>query len=584
MAEFDSVIRGGTVVDGTGAPGFTADLAIRGGRIAEIGRVAAVRAERVLDADGLVVAPGCIDLHTHYDAQIQWDPWCTISGWHGVTTVVLGNCGFGFAPVRAADRELAMRTMSRTEAIGLESMRAGMRWDWETIPEWLDSLDRMPKGVNALCYAATLPILYWVMGVQAAKSRPPTPTEQAEIDRLLEEALAAGACGWSIQRMGEQTAQTDFDGTPMATDTMREADLLALAKVLARLGAGFIEITQGSERKLKDNLAVVERVAAASGRPVLFNVVQAVREHPDLHRRYAAWLADCNRRGLAIYGQGVSVRQPFHVMLEEWNLFDMAPTWNRALQGTREDKQRNLRDATLRREMAREYDAGQIPVAMLGGRIEEWVIEGASDAPQLDPLLGRTVGGVARERGLHPVDCLIELSLAAELRTSFLTRSASSDDPDAVAELLDSPHVIAGVSDGGAHAKFTVGGAYTTDLLEWLVRDTRRITLEQAHYKLAGLPARAAGLRDRGTLAPGMAADVIVYDLSRIRRIPDWTVAEVVHDQPAGEWRRIQRADGYHWTLVNGEITFAANACTGATPGRLLRGSAGASRSPDGTP
>jgi N-acyl-D-aspartate/D-glutamate deacylase len=571
MAEFETVIRGGTVVDGTGAPSFTADLAIRDGRIAEIGRVSAARADRALDADGLVVAPGCVDLHTHYDAQIQWDPWCTISGWHGVTTVVLGNCGFGFAPVRAADRELAMRTMSRAEAIGLEAMRAGMRWDWETFPEWLKSLERMPKGVNCLCYAATLPLLYWVMGVQAAKSRPPTPAEQAEIDRLLDEAMEAGACGWSIQRMGEQTAQTDFDGTPMATDSMREADLLALAKALARRGEGFIEITQGSERKLKDNLAVVERVAEASGRPVLYNVVQAVRDHPDLHRRYKAWLADCQRRGLEIYGQGVSVRQPFHVVLEEWNLFDMAKSWNRALQGTREQKQRNLRDAATRREMAREYDEGRIPLAVLGGRIEEYRIEGAPHAPRLDPLLGRTVGEVARERGLHPVECLIELSLAAELQTSFLTRSASSDDPDAVAELLASPHVIAGVSDGGAHAKFTVGGAYTTDLLEWLVRGTGRLTVEQAHHKLAGLPARAAGLRDRGTLREGMAADLIVYDLSRIKRVPDWTVAEIVHDQPAGEWRRIQRADGYHWTLVNGEITFAGHLCTGATPGRLLR-------------
>jgi N-acyl-D-aspartate/D-glutamate deacylase len=300
-------------------------------------------------------------------------------------------------------------------------------------------------------------------------------------------------------------------------------------------------------------------------------VVQAVRDHPDLHRRYKAWLADCQRRGLQIYGQGVSVRQPFHVVLEEWNLFDMAKSWNRALQGTREQKQRNLRDAATRREMAREYDEGRIPLAVLGGRIEEYRIEGAPHAPRLDPLLGRTVGEVARERGLHPVECLIELSLAAELQTSFLTRSASSDDPDAVAELLASPHVIAGVSDGGAHAKFTVGGAYTTDLLEWLVRGTGRLTVEQAHHKLAGLPARAAGLRDRGTLREGMAADLIVYDLSRIKRVPDWTVAEIVHDQPAGEWRRIQRADGYHWTLVNGEITFAGHLCTGATPGRLLR-------------
>jgi N-acyl-D-amino-acid deacylase len=571
VTEFDIAIRGGTVVDGTRIPKFTADVGIRDGRIAEIGRIGAARADRVLDADGLVVAPGCVDLHTHYDAQIQWDPWCSISGWHGVTTVVLGNCGFGFAPVRPADRARAMLTMSRTEAIGLDAMTEGMHWDWETIPEWLDALDRIPKGVNCLSYAAILPILYWVMGVDAAKSRPPTAGEQAEIDGLLCEALDHGACGWSMQRMGEWTAQTDFDGTPMATDTMREEDLLALGRVLAGRGAGFIEITQGGERRLKDNFAVVERLAAAARRPILFNVVQAVDGYPDLHRRYAEWLADCHRRGLPIYGQGVSVRQPFHVTLEEWNLFDSAKTWNRALQGTREERMRNLRDPALRQGMIREYDAGTIPLAMLGGPVEGYVIEGVLGSAAEDPLVGRILGDVARERGVHPVECLFDLSLETELRTCFLTRSASSENAEHVAELLASPYVLAGVSDGGAHGKFTVGGAYTTDLLEWLVRDEGRLSVEDAHYKLSWMPARAVGIRGRGALLEGMAADVIAYDPTRIRRSPDWRKVEVAHDQPAGEWRLVQRAEGYHWTLVNGEITFEGGKCTGATPGRLLR-------------
>jgi len=571
MPEFEIVIRGGSVVDGTGTPKFTADVGIRDGRIARVGRIGAARAQRVLDADGLIVAPGAVDLHTHYDAQIQWDPWCSISGWHGVTTVVLGNCGFGFAPVRPEHRARAMLTMSRTEAIGLDAMKKGMRWDWVTFPEWLDSLDRMPKGVNCLSYAPVLPLLYWVMGVDAAKSRAPDADEQREIDRLLDEAIDAGACGWSMQRMGKNTAQTDFDGTPMATDTLDEASVHALARVLARRGEGFIQITQGSERSTRENFAVVERIAATSGMPVLFNVVQAVNDYPQLHRKYTDWLADCHRRGLAVYGQGVTVRQPFHVMLEDWNLFDSAPTWNRALQGSREQKKRNLRDAATREEMIREYDAGIIPLSLLGGRVEEYRIEGAIDTQDLDPLLGRSVGEVARERGVHPVVCLIELSLAADLKAVFLTQSASSDDPALVAELLSSPYVLAGVSDGGAHAKFVAGGSYTTDLLEWLVRDEGRITVEVAHQKLAWLPARAAGLRDRGALIEGMAADVVVYDLTKIKRTPDWTKTEIAYDQPAGEWRRIQRADGYHWTLVNGEITFEANACTGATPGRLIR-------------
>ncbi|MBW1884439.1 MAG: amidohydrolase family protein [Deltaproteobacteria bacterium] len=571
MAEFEVVIRGGSIVDGTGVPRFTADLAICDGRIAEIGRVDANRAQRVLEADGLIVAPGAVDLHTHYDAQIQWDPWCTISGWHGVTTVVLGNCGFGFAPVRPADREVAMRTMARTEAIGLDAMRAGLLWDWETIPEWLDSLDRIRKGVNCLSYAPIIPILYWVMGVEAAKSRGPTEPEQVQIDRLINEAMDAGACGWSMQRMGLQTAQTDFDGTPMATDTMAEADVLALAEILGRRGEGFIQITQVSEWKLKDNLAAVERIADSAQRPVLFNVVQAVNDYPDLHRRYMSWLEDCHRRGLSVYGQGVTVRQPFHIMLEDWNLFDMAPTWNQSLQGSIEDKMRNLRDPERRRAMVSEYDDGIIPLSMLGGRVEDYVIECAPSAAGLDGLLGQRVGEVAQARGVHPVECLLDLSLQADLHATFLTRSASGDIPEDVAELLSSPYIMAGVSDGGAHAKFTVGGAYPTDMLEWLVREQGVISAELAHHKLAWLPARAAGLQDRGGLIEGMAADVVVYDPTRIKRAPDWKATEVVHDQPDGEWRRSQRAEGYHWTLVNGEVSFEGNHCTDVTPGRLLR-------------
>ncbi|MBW2500543.1 MAG: amidohydrolase family protein, partial [Deltaproteobacteria bacterium] len=466
MAEFEIVVRGGSVVDGTAIPRYTADVAIRDGRIAEVGRVDPARADRVLDADGLIVAPGHVDLHTHYDAQIQWDPWCTISGWHGVTTVALGNCGFGFAPVRPEDRERAMLTMSRTEAIGIEAMRAGMLWDWVTIPQWLDTLDRIPKGVHCLSYAPTLAILYWVMGVEAAKSRGPTEEERVEIDRLLYEAMDAGACGWSLQRMGHYTSQTDFDGTPMATDTMDEADLLALGRTLARRGEGFIQITQASERSIRENQAVVERLAEASGRPVLYNIVQAVNGHPDVHRRQMDWLADCHQRGLAVYGQGVTVRQPFHLSLEEWNLFDMARSWNRALRGSLEEKMANLRDPAQREAMVREYDAGHIPLAVLGGPVEDYLIEGALNAPSLDALLGRSVGEVARERGIHPVECLFDLSLEADLRASFLTQSASGDDPGDVAELLSSPYVMAGVSDGGAHAKFTGGGAYPTDVLE----------------------------------------------------------------------------------------------------------------------
>ena len=571
MTTLDLLICGGTVVDGTGIPKYTADVGIADGRITEIGRIDRARAKRVVDADGLVVAPGHIDLHTHYDAQIQWDPWCTISGWHGVTTVVLGNCGFGFAPVRPEARERAMKTMERTEAISLEAMKSAMLWDWETFPEWLNSLERIPKGVNCLSFAPIIPILYWVMGIEAAKSRSPNPDEQARIDALIDEAMAAGACGWSMQRTGERSAHVDVDGSPMATDTMAEDAVIALGRTLARRGEGLIEIFQQSHWKLQENLDFVERLAQDSGRPILYNVVNSVVGRPEYHQQQLAWLEDCNRRGLQIYGQGATVRQPFHVMLEDWNLYDMAPTWKRALFCTSDEKKRNLRDEQTRRALIAEYDGGQIPTAMLGGPVEEWLIEGAMNAPTLDVYLGRSVGDVARERGIHPVECLFDLSLEADLKASFLTQSATGNDAKIMAEMLSSPYVVAGISDGGAHQKFTVGGAYATDLLEWLVRKEGVLTVEQAHQKLAWLPARVAGLRDRGAVIEGMAADLIIYDLGAIKRAPDWMSAPIVHDQPTGDWRRIQKAEGYHYTIVQGEVTFEGDRCTNTTPGRLLR-------------
>jgi N-acyl-D-amino-acid deacylase len=570
VAEFDLVISGGTVVDGTRFPAFRADVGIRAGRIARIGRIAKSSAARALDADGLVVAPGFVDLHTHYDAQIQWDPWCTISGWHGVTSVALGNCGFGFAPVRPAERERAMLSMSRLEAIPLASMRAGMLWDWETFPEWLSTLERIPKGVNCLSYLPLAPLMTYAMGLENAKRRPATEAEMARMLALLDESMSAGALGWSAQRTGAHSIQADFDGTPMVTDTMSEDDLLAFARALGRRGEGFIQLTNATGDLQKD-LKLCEDVAVAAGRPVLFNVVLAVNELPWVHKMFVAWLESCHARGIPMFGQANSIRAPFRFTFEDWNLFDSSPAWNRALTGTHAEKMRKLADPELVRAMAAEADGGMLQTPILGGPIAGHVFEGARNAPELDRLIGRTVGEIAAELGVHPVEAAVRLSLASELTAGFLTKSATSDNSEFVGELLASPYVIPGVSDGGAHTKFLTSGSYTTDTLAWLVRDEKRMTLEEAHYKLSYLPARAAGFRDRGALVEGWPADVVVYELAKLRRVPDWWDSEIAHDFPGGEWRRIQRAEGYRWTLVNGEITFEDGKCTGATPGKLLR-------------
>jgi N-acyl-D-aspartate/D-glutamate deacylase len=571
---YDILIQGGTVVDGTLAPRLRADVGIRAGRIVEIGRIASRDAARVLDADGLIVAPGFVDLHTHYDAQIQWDPWCSISGWHGVTSVALGNCGFGFAPVKPDQRDRAMLSMSRNEAIPLESMRKGMLWDWETFPEFLATLDRIPKGVNCLTYLPLSPLLTYVMGTDAAKSRAAKPDEQREMVRLLGEAMDAGACGWSAQRTGARTIQADYDGTPMVTDMMSDAEVFAFCDALARRGGGIIQITQGqalSDGDTARDFRLTEQIAERAGVPVLYNVVFAVEGMPFVHEMFVAWLASCHERGLPIYGQGNTIRAPFALTLADWNLFDSSPAWNRALTGTHEEKLAKLQDAELVAQMVAETDAGMLVTQILGGPIGGFVFQGAPGFPELDEWVGLTLGEIAGRRGLHPVEAMVELSVASRLQAGFLTKSATSANADHVAELLASPYVIPGVSDGGAHTKFLTAGSYTTDTLAWLVRDEKRMTLEQAHYKLSYLPARAAGFHDRGCLREGAPADVVVYELERLKRLPEWWDSEVVHDFPGGEWRRVQRARGYHYTLVNGEVTFENDACTGATPGRLLR-------------
>jgi N-acyl-D-aspartate/D-glutamate deacylase len=243
MAEFDTIIRGGTIIDGTRLPRFRDDLGIKDGRVAKIGRLKQHEGTQVIDADGLIVAPGFIDLHTHYDAQLFWDPYCSISSWHGVTSVVIGNCGFGFAPVRPDFRERAMLTMTRNEAIPLASMKAGMPWDWVTYPEFLDSVDRHPKAMNILPFVPLSPLLVWVMGLDEAKTgRRFTEKEEQEVRRLINEAMDMGACGWSLQHLGKVSIQPDYDGTPMVTDIMDEENILFFGRLLAERNEGFIQM------------------------------------------------------------------------------------------------------------------------------------------------------------------------------------------------------------------------------------------------------------------------------------------------------------------------------------------------------
>ena len=576
MAEYDMIIKGGTIVDGTLVPRYVSDLAVKNGRVAKIGGLRHATAKKVLDASGLIVAPGFVDLHTHFDAQVQWDPHCTPSGWHGVTTVLVGNCGFGFAPCRIEDRERSMLTMTRNEAIPYDAMKKGMLWDWVTFPEFLDSLDRIPKGVNVMTYIGLTPLYVWVMGKEEAKSRRPTDGELKEMCRLVNEGMDAGARGWSAQVFGPDSEQRDYDGSPMITDLMTDEELYTFARVLGERDDGFIELAYrhvgeieehmgeaGLKRDLAD-LKVYERIAELSGRPILYQSVQPSATDPTKFRQRLRWLEDCCNRGLRMYGQGSLARNGFEFTFTDFNMFDDSPLWREACLGTPEERMRKMQNPDLRAKMREEWDSGYRVGAGLGS-LDVMVVQEVGHS-EYDRYVGRSVPEIAAEEGKHLVDATLDLAVADNLQTEFLS-PMFKNNPQHSAEVLNHPLVMAGISDGGAHVKYSTGGIYPTETLMWLVRDEGVATLEEAHYKLSYLPAFCAGFRDRGYLREGAPADMVVYDLEAMALGPH----EVSHDLPGGDWRRIQRAEGYRWTIVNGEVTIEDGKPTGTTSGMFLR-------------
>jgi N-acyl-D-amino-acid deacylase len=570
MPEFDLVVKNGMIVDGTLAPRFRDDIGIKNGRIAKIGRIMPHEAAKVIEADGLVVAPGFIDLHTHYDAQIFWDPYLTISGWHGITSVVLGNCGFGFAPVKPQDVERSMLTMVRTEAIPLRAMQAAMNFTWETYPQFMDALDRQPKGINLLPYVPMNPLLGYVMGIDESKTgRMPTDEEHATMRRLLNEAMDAGACGWSAQRLvpdGPSSVQRDFDGSPMNTDIMHDETCIEMAKVLGDRGEGFQELTLSSWDPKKD-AQHFELLAQISGRPIMFEAVATQDRFPHRHRNTLKWLERCRQRGLRVYGQGVTTDAGLSFTFEDWNLFDDSSTWREATTGTVAERKEKLGDPrrrqALKDEMPRE--------SLITSYFDEIIITDCVKAENKS-LEGLTLRKAAAQTGKHPVDVMLDLAASEDLKTEFFA-PAVNQNMDLMKELIDTPHIAFGVSDGGAHTKFLTAGRFPTEGIVKYVREKQWLSLEQIHWRLSALPAFCAGFKDRGFLREGAPADIVVYDYENLKVTP----IEILHDLPGDEWRRVQKAEGYKWIIVNGEVTFKDGVCSGATPGRLLRHGVGAS-------
>ena len=560
MSEYDLVIKDGMIIDGTRLPRYRGDIGVKDGQIAKIGRIQAHQGTKTLDAEGHMVVPGFIDLHTHYDAQLFWDPYLTISGWHGITSVVIGNCGFGFAPVAPEDQERAMLTMTRTEAIPYDSMKAGMPWDWVTFPEFLDSVERTPKGLNILPYVPIAPLMVWVMGREEAKSgRMPTDDEHKKMVQLLHEGMAAGGCGWSAQRFGEDSVQCDYDGTPMPTDIMHQETCVEFAKVLADRNEGFIQMSLiPSVSGFKEIEKNYEELALASGRPILYNAIQALDSDPSRHRNLLAWIERCRQKGLRIYGQLVSTSAGFTFTFHDWNLWDDDPAWREATMGTVEERKSKLADPTRRASLKND------PTGAVTASFDDVIILEVkrADMKHLENLTLREAG---EKEGKHPVDAMLDLAVADDMATTFYS-PAVGEKNEFLKEIVNDSTLL-GVSDGGAHTKFFCGGRYSTESITRMVREMNMMSLEEVHWRLSAQPAACAGFKDRGVLREGAPADIVVYDYDNLEILP----TEVVHDLPGKEWRRVQKAKGYRAVLVNGEMTLENDQNTGNIPGKLLR-------------
>jgi len=584
MTDFDLIIRGGTIVDGQRTPRYRGDLGIKNGKVAAItgaGGLSRRTATKVIDADGLIVAPGFVDLHTHYDAQIYWDPYCTTGGWHGVTSVVIGNCGFGLAPVAATAeaRDRAMMSLTRNEALSYPAMKAGLPWDWETFPQFMDSIERVPKGINIVSYVPLSLVISYVMGgVDAAKKRRPSEHEMARMKQLISEAMDAGACGISAQRLGETSVQRDYDGSPTVTDTMHFDDFLSLCSVLKDKGRGAIQV-------LGLSIEETERVCEISGAMVIYNVLALECDQHGMKthgkwEEFTNWMEDANLRGLRVSAQTVSTGIDFQFTFEDWNLYDYSPLWRDLCMGSTVERIAKMKDPARRTPLREEYDelhrrfGGPTPDAnqevAATALMQHFSLADNSvlivENDDLQKYEGRTIRDIANEEKKHVCDVLLDIAVADDLRTTFATPPVLFN-LDEMNRLLHKPHTIPGISDGGAHMKFQWLGRYTTEYLVKYVREHKMIDLEYAHWHLSAVPAQYAGLLDRGVIRVGFPADILIYDLDKL----GWTELEKVYDLPAGDWRRVTKGVGYRYTLVNGVITSVDGTFTGATPGLLLR-------------
>jgi N-acyl-D-aspartate/D-glutamate deacylase len=560
MSTYDILVRGGRLVDGTGAPERRADLGIRGGRIAAIGESLEADADRILEADGRVVAPGFIDIHTHYDAQILWDRGLSVSPWHGVTSVVMGNCGFGVAPTRPAHRDLILRTLENVEGMSIEALRAGLGegdWPFETFPEYLDAIEALGSVINVAALVGHTPVRLYVMG-EASTERAADADEVAAMQAIVAEAIAAGAIGLATSKAPPHMG---YDGRPVPSRLAELEELRALCSALGTAGRGVLQAALGPGL-LFDELTSLQQ---SMHRPVSWTALLADAFGPEGHRGVLELHAKLQAEGIDLYPQ-VSCR----ALCMEYQFsapfpWESSPIFEPVLRADREGKKRLYADPEFRAKL-------RAPGAetLLTGSWERTVV---SEHPGDPSLCERSVAEIAAERGVHPADLALDLALESDLETRFRVAMMNTTEPT-VAELLRHPAVMLGLSDAGAHAAQLCDAGFSTHLLGRWVREKGALTIEEAVRLLTTRSAEIFGITDRGRLEEGLAADVVVFDpqtvaCGKLRR---------VRDLPAGADRLVTDAEGVHAVIVNGTLIRENGRDVygrdDALPGRLLRSGA----------
>ena len=551
---YDLLVKNGRIVDGSGMPSFQGDVGVLKGKIVEVGRLSG-SATRTIDAEGMVIAPGFIDNHCHYDAQVTWDPLCTFSCHHGATSVIIGNCSLTLAPAKPSERTKVLGMLSQVEAIPMDILQAGVDWRWETIPEYLDAIGAR-LGVNVGMLMGHSPIRFYAMG-EASQEREATESELSLMQNVVREGLEAGALGLSVTR---NMSHFDIEGKRIPAAVAPEEELIALAKVLGGLGTGAIQSGGGAGPELKNRL--MSRLSEASGRSVVYNQIQQSAFAPERWKEHLAHVEDACREGvraLPLISPTVVVQ---HFTMKNCQIFRQMPTWLSLINVSDEEKLRAYGDPVMREKLRADLDLPD------SGFYKRWdlVLVEEPHLAKNQALKGKNIAQIAAAQGRDPFDVFVDLVVEEKLNMRFAFGNRNTDR-EAVGQLLRSPYTVVGLSDGGAHVQFHSEVGYSTQLLGYWVRDQKIMTLEQAVRRLTFDPASAFGIYDRGLLRPGLAADIVVFDPATVNAGKE----EVLRDLPNNGWRIRVLAEGIHYTIVNGEVLLQNGEHTGATPGKVLR-------------